>query len=174
MTNRPLRQSEIDRISAFVDGELPPDQASETAKLIQTDPVWSAVANDFYQVDSLLETVPAPRLRRDLTQNILAQARRKPRRNPWIPWLAPLAAAATIVVAVWLSQTGPMSPPDDSGNLAVETYTLPAEADELIRNLPPEDQFVVENLDLFENYDVLIHYATLEALDQAEEEREET
>ena len=38
--------------------------------------------------------------------------------------------------------------------------------DRIVRRVPPADRFVVENLDLFQDYDVMLDYPTLEAADQ--------
>ncbi len=40
--------------------------------------------------------------------------------------------------------------------------------------VPKEDRFVVENLDVFEDYDVLVRYQTLEALAALERQEPDT
>ena len=40
--------------------------------------------------------------------------------------------------------------------------------------VPKEDRFVVENLDVFEDYDVLVRYQTLEALAALERQQPDT
>ena len=178
MPPRKLRQSQLEQISAYLDGELSADLSSRVAERIACDPAWSAVAKDFEKVNTLLEAWQTPPLRRDLTGAILARARQKRRPPGWLRIMAPLGTAAAITVAVWVFHaTHPAGRPAvNMVGLATPTGddALPAELKRLVADVPQEDQFVVENLDLFEDYDVLTNFAALEALEQLERNMDDT
>ncbi len=162
-----LKSAELEQISAYLDGELPQDQAERTAEHIRRDANWTKAAKTFEAVDSLLENWQAAPLRRDLTQSILAEAHRKPARPAWLKVAAPLAAAAAILLIVTLSTA--ISLRGSSGGMmakATPHVRLPEGAARAIASVPDEDKFVVENLDVIENLDVLANYDTLEAMDR--------
>lgn len=163
MSESKLKPTELEQISAFLDGELPETQARQVAEMIERDPAWAAAANEFSRLDVLLEAWPTPRLAGDLTTSILSATRRKRPHPAWVQWMAPLAAAAAIVVAVTLFRPAPTAP---GPKVADSTMQRTLEA------VPQEDRFVVENLDVFEDYDVLVQYETLEALAALEQQPE--
>jgi len=169
MSEPKLRQDELEQISAFLDGELPADQTRDVARRIDSDPAWAAAADELGKLESLLDAWPTPRLAGDLTTSILAATRRKQPRPAWVQWLAPLATAAAIVAAVLLlGPTGSRPGPEVAGEPTVSPI------EKVIEAVPREDRFVVENLDVFEDYDVLVRYETLEALAALEREQPET
>ncbi len=170
-----LEQSEIEQIHAFLDGELPAEQAEPVAARIERDPTFSAEANAYRQLDAFLDTWQAPPLRRDLTQAILARTARKREVPAWVRVLAPVAAAAMIFVVVWGfhavggSETGtPGRTPivTNNGSNADTGGKTPLQKE--LAGLSAEDQFVVENLDLFVNYEILSSFETLEAIERLE------
>lgn len=162
-----LGQSELEQIVAWLDGELSLQEADQVAARVQSDPAWSAAAREFRQLDQLLDGWQAPALPRDLTGEVLARARRKPALPAWVRLTAPLAAAAAIVlVAVAFHAMRPATPAKTGGAGTVATANL-AVTDDLAR-VVQSDQFLVENLDLFKDYDVLKDFATLKAMDELE------
>ncbi len=154
-----LKHAELELISAYVDGELPEAQARKVARRIKAEPTWAAAAEEITSLDALLETWTPPRLQRDLTGSILAATLRKPKRPQWLKWVPPMAAAASIALAAWLGH-GVM--PRPSGQLAA-IDTVDAKVTQAIEALSPEDRFVVENLDLFQDYAVVPLAAAAEA-----------
>ncbi|NLF29399.1 MAG: hypothetical protein GX591_00770 [Planctomycetes bacterium] len=164
MVDRPLTPTEREQLSAYLDGQLGGEEAAAVAARIAGDPRWRAAAGQYGRLDAVLGRWTAPRMRRDLTAAILAEARRTPPRPAWFRWLVPLAAAASIVVAVMLSIDEPAPrlaagpPPSDP-------------LERVVQAMPQEDRFVVENLDIFADYDVLENFDTLEALAALEREQ---
>jgi hypothetical protein len=77
------------------------------------------------------------------------------------------AAAAVLAVATVFHALNPLQRPNegrpktDSGLAA-----LPVEAGRILADVPPADRFVVENLDLLQDFDVLTNFQTLQAMDQ--------
>ncbi len=178
MVDKHLTSTQREQLSAYLDGELPADQAAAVAARIAGDPRWQAAAAEFERLNEVLDRWTAPRMQRDLTASILAEARRKPPRPMWMRWLAPLSAAAAIVVAVMLSIDPPapkvatLPSPGDDGEAVVQADDRPAPdaaasddpLEHAVAALPPKDQFVVENLDVFADYHVLAHFDTLRAI----------
>jgi anti-sigma factor RsiW len=163
-----LSAEQYELVSAYLDGALSEAQSAELARRITDDPAWAAAAADFRRLDSLLDTWPAPPLQRDLTDAILAQAHARRKLPGWVGALAPLAAAAAIAVAAWAWHlAGPATPGAPAGGVvAGANDNLPPEAREVVSRIDPADQFVVENLDLLQDYTVLEDFATLQAIDR--------
>jgi negative regulator of sigma E activity len=162
-----LKTAQVEQISAYLDGELSPQQSAAAADRIRRDEAWGRTARSFEVVDSMLEAWQPPPLRRDLTGSILAAAHRRPPRPAWMRVAAPLAAAAAILLVVVLYQVvGPPGRP--SGNLRGQSVAQqPRAAEEtVLAAVPEEDRFVVENLDVIENLDVLANFETLQAMDR--------
>ncbi|MFW6154745.1 MAG: DUF3106 domain-containing protein [Planctomycetota bacterium] len=160
MVDRDLTRTQREQLSAYLDGQLPSDEAAAVAERIADDPRWRKAAAEYERLDAVLDRWTAPRMQRDLTAAILSEARRKPPRPAWVRWLAPLSAAAAIVVAVMLSIDRP----------APRTATdapLAERAKQAVRTVPREDRFVVKQLDIFANYDVLANFDTLRAMEDA-------
>lgn len=167
MSSNRLGQSELEQIVAWLDGELSLQEAGRVAARVQSHPAWSAAAREFRQLDQLLDGWQAPALPRDLTGKVLAKARRKPGLPAWVRLMAPLAAAAAIVlIAVAFHAMRPATPAT-TGGAGTVAKANPAATDDLAR-VAQNDQFLVENLDLFQDYDVLKDFATLKAMDELE------
>jgi len=58
---RELTETEAERLSAYVDGELAAEACQVVERNIQTDPAWREALRDLQEIDSLLDglTVPA-------------------------------------------------------------------------------------------------------------------
>ena len=170
MKNKPLSQSQLDQISAFLDGELSASQTDQVAARLENDPAWAAAAGQFQKLGTLLEVWEAPPLRRDLTDSILAKARRKSRLPEWVRAMIPLAAAAAIFLTVaayhflTTDSAGVNSLVTLGGQGASDSDTQASE--KLLKGIDDQDHFVVKNLDLFQDYDVLADFETLSAIDK--------
>lgn len=179
MRSHDLGQADLERISAWLDGELDARQSAEVAARVQRDPAWSAAAEEFRRVGALLEYWQAPPLRRDLTDTIVAKARSRRQLPTWVRLAAPLAAAAAIVLLAVTRVS--VEPPTDTRNTPIagssQSDSTPASdplmADiERIVNVPDTDRFVVENLDIVRDYDVLKDFETLQAIASLERRTE--
>ena len=166
------RQFDIEQLVAWMDGELPASEAQVVAERVQADPDWQATYADFRAVDAALEMLATPAASEGLTERIVRAAHRREMSGRVVRILAPLAAAAAIVVAVWLgSYLGRTAPPTGVEGLIAKT----------LRDVPKQDRFLVQNLPLFQNYREILSYEqvrsvvdgeTLSALAALEAERE--
>ena len=161
MAERKLKPTETEQISAYLDGELSADQMADVGLRIENDPAWSTAAAELSRVDALLDAWQVQGLQRDLAGDIRTRIRRAPGVFPWRQAIAPLAAAAAIALAVGLSHL--LTRGDvGAGDLA---SARPAA---VLADVAEDDRLVVENLDLFEDYEVLANFATLEAIEELE------
>jgi len=94
------RQSDIEDLSAWMDGELADADARRVARLVETDPAWTDAHRELKALDDALEAMPTPAPQRPLTEKIVRAATRRRTRVRFIKFAAPLAAAAAIILAV--------------------------------------------------------------------------
>lgn len=176
------RQSDIEELSAWMDGELPEQQAERVARLVETDSDWQATFEQFRAVDRAADLLEPARPAPDLAERIVRLARRRRGLVRMARIAAPLAAAACIAVALWLGiaqfdRTRPHRPVgtdtgriastgDDTGNRA--TTGLEAQIATVLKDLQPEDRFIVRQLPLFRNYDQVTQYQKVSDLADAE------
>ena len=133
-----LEQSDLEALSAWIDGELDAADAERVGRLVETDPAWGAVHRQFAALDEALEAMPAPRPRRGLARQIVRAATRRRLARRVIRIAAPLAAAAAVVVAV-LALTSTERPPGGvEGKIARH-----------LADVAPGDRPLVANLQLF-------------------------
>jgi anti-sigma factor RsiW len=148
MAEKDLEQVEIEELTAWMDGELPPDRQQRAAAMVRERPDWRAAHRDFLAVDAALELLPAPAPSGDLTDRIVRAAHRRRLAARVFRALAPLAAAAAIVVAVYLgSRPGPV------GAGAVERIV-----NEALVDVPEQDRLMVWKLPVFQNYSDIVSY----------------
>ncbi len=168
MSAERLGQSDFEDLSAFVDGELPDDTARRVERLVVDDPAWREARRQLQAVDEMLDLWRAPAPPADLARRISRQVRLSGHRSPvWVRVVriaAPLAAAAAVLLAVMLTRAPQTSQPEGR-NVAVQAQPLPKvpAGDSLVA-----DALAADNLDFFQDYDVLSDYETLEALDRLE------
>jgi len=171
MADRGLRrQSDIEELTAWLDGELDPPAADRVARLVAEDPHWQRTHEQFCQVAAAMELLRPAQPKQDLTDGIVRAAHRRRRRNRVIQVGTSVAAAAGILLAVLLvPPSRPPTPPKSDDVEALIAKTL----DEI----PAEDRFIVQNLSLFQQYEEIADYQlvrqivdtqTLECLDAAE------
>lgn len=149
------RQSDLEALSAWMDGELPADQSQRVAGLVRQDPRWRAAHQDFLAVDAALDRLQTPAPGGELTDRICRAARRRRPVARAARLLAPLAAAAAVVIAVWLGSTppGPVSPNALEGIFA-----------EALADVPEEDHLMVEQMPMFQNYADIVSYEQVRSI----------
>ncbi len=178
--NRKLTQDEFDDLSAWLDGELPTDRAGEVERLVREDAAWSRAAAELEATDRALDawTVPAPPA--DLAERIVESCSARRRRTIVFRWIAAGAAAAAIVVAAvaltYVARRGAPAPSEDriartddaTDGANQEAPPAPGTkvVDAHLEGVREGDRFVVENLDFFRNYDVLVNLETIEAVER--------
>lgn len=162
------RKSDIENLLAWMDGELSGHDAQRVAELVKTDPAWREAFEQFSAVDRLTGLIEPARPRRDLTDQIVRSAtatRRKSRLIRIARIAAPLAAAACIVMAIWVGR------PTDQKPITKQQPTIEGIAEtvaSILKDVPKEDHFIVRNLSLFRNYDEVTQYQQVRDLADAE------
>ena len=149
------RQSELEELSAWMDGELDTPAAERVARLVREDPRWRATFEQFRAVDASLAASPPASPAGDLADRITAAAYR---RRVWARAAriaAPAAAAAAIVLAVYLGRPRPLSPVEE-------------EVTQILSDVASEDRFIVQNLTLFEDYEDVERYEQVRDLADAD------
>ncbi|MCK4624258.1 MAG: hypothetical protein KAV00_03035 [Phycisphaerae bacterium] len=159
------RKLDIEDLVAWMDGELSGPEAQRVAELVETDPAWREAFGQFSAVDRLAGLIEPVSPRRDLTDRIVrAATRRKSRLIRVARIAAPLAAAACIIVALQLG--GPDQKPVTEAQSPVGGVASIVAA--ILKDVPAEDQFIVQNLTLFRNYDEVTQYQQVRDLADAE------
>ena len=156
-----LTESEFEDLSAWLDGELPADRAADVAERVRSDPAWRRAHEELAALDEALTACGAPAAPGDLAERIIRRTRRERARRPWrvARWLAPIAAvAAAAVIALFVrAHRTPQPPAPLSGSEVVDAQ---------LKDVPKADRFVVEHLDFFADYPVLVNLETIEAIDR--------
>lgn len=161
MNGRPINSSELAELSAYLDGELSSQRAEEISRLLEQDDALAAAAGQLRAVDGALDLLEVPPAAADLADRIVAavEAERRAAVVKLAKYLAPLAAAAVFVAA--LSFWQPFShKPATSGSapVAESAQAVPADGKAV-------EEFARDNLDFFQDYEVVANYETIEAMD---------
>lgn len=156
-----------------MDGQLKEPHASQVAQRVQADPRWRQAWRELSAVDAALDLLPVPVARPGLTERI-CQAACRPSWQSRIARLAvPLAAAACLLAAVLLGQI--LSRHQQLGQpteLVNRPVTGPAAAptgvealiDTALKDVPADERIIVQNLDMFRNYDDVSEYRKVRAI----------
>ena len=168
-----LTQADWDDLSAYFDGELADDQARRVESMLASDEQWRAALRHLKALDAALDTQNVPEAPSDLSRRIIANNNRIEQRRTIrvIRWAVPLAAAAVIVLAVGLLHKFVSQDTNVNKDLVVNRFPAPRPTQ------PPDtlaqkanDEFVVQNLGFFRDYDVVNNLETIEAIDLAEKQ----
>ena len=175
---RELTESELEDLSAYMDGQLQGDSAVEVAHSIEADAAWRQTRRDFQDVEGLLDYYTTPPVSAELTGRIMSAVRKHARRRQVlhvVRWLAPATAAAAIVLvglAVfgggdWYSRH--RAPGVAGGNnvliepeLDKSTAFKAVPADQR----PALQEEIIRNLDFFRDYEVVADLETLKDIEQ--------
>lgn len=149
------RQSELEALSAWMDGELPAEKSQRVARLVREDPRWQAAHHDFLAVDAALDRLQTPAPGAELTDRIVRAARRRGPAARAARILAPLAAAAAVVIAVWVGSTRP-EPVRPNALESIIAKALPG--------VPEKDRLMVEQMPLFQNYGHIVSYEQVRSI----------
>lgn len=163
MNGRPINSSELAELSAYLDGELPSQRAEKISRLLERDDALAAAAEQLRAVDRALDLLEAPAPAADLADRIIAavEARRKTAVVKIAKYLAPLAAAAMLLAAILFWQ--PFS------HKSATTSSMPADAAQAApADAKAVEEFARDNLDFFQDYEVVANYETIEAMEALE------
>ena len=92
-------------LSAYLDGELSPEEAARVEQALRADPALEAELTTLRAVDRALDVLPGCEAPDDLEQRVRAALATR-RRGRLIMLVSAAAAAAAILVAVLLTQGG--------------------------------------------------------------------
>ena len=159
-----MKQSDLEQISAWMDGELAAEQADRVAQLVEQDDDWRAAYEQFRAVeqatDMLPETIVPPE---DLPERIIQSVYRRRRIIKALQIGVSVAAAACVLIALWIggvfSRQGVKQPtaviPQDTSYVIAK---IEKKIDTIFEDVSPEDRFIVQNLTLFKEYPRIEEY----------------
>jgi len=179
---RDLTESEIEELSAYLDGELPAERAAAVDRGFKDDPAWREARLEFEEVDRLLDCYTVPPASAELTGRIKSAVQKHARRRQALrsaSWLAPAAAAAAaaiIVVGLAVFSSGWLARPQTpiaAGNGQAPTVTVEPE---LVRSTafeavpvdqrPALQEEIIRHLNFFRDYEVVADFETLQAIER--------
>jgi anti-sigma factor RsiW len=133
-----------DRLHAYFDGELTAEEAARFERALATDPALAAQLQELESLDDALDLLPGHTAPPAFQDRVLTHARRA-RRGRIVGLLAPLAAAAAVLVAVLLA---PEAKVEEIAETESVDYAWEADADTFgslsLRDLEAE---ILEELD---------------------------
>jgi len=181
---RDLTESEIEDLSAYLDGELQPERIAAVERGLQTDVAWRETQRDFDEVDSLLDCCTVPAASAELTGRIMSAVQKHARRHNALrlaSWLVPAAAAAAMLLvglavfsSGWLDRPEtPIAGGDQGTNTAIVEPELAQSA--AFQAVPAEQRpalqdEIIRNLTFFNDYEVVADFETLQAIEQLDSE----
>jgi len=112
-------------LHAYFDGELSDDEAVRFERALAADPALAARLQELRFLDDALDVLPGHDAAAEFREQVLARTRRA-RRGRIVGLLAPLAAAAAVLLAVLLTQAPPVG--NDTEAVAFD-YAWEADAD---------------------------------------------
>ena len=161
MAGNGLGEQDLERLTAWMDGELGEDEAREVTRRVESDRRWRQAYEEFAALYRILDMATPPVPPPGMTERIVRTARR---RRLWVRAgrvAGAVAVAAAVLVAVWLGpgQRGaPVAPADTA---AAPGEKLIAKA---LEGVPETDRFLVEHLDVFRNYDRAVAYEEVRSI----------
>ncbi|MFP3936939.1 MAG: anti-sigma factor family protein [Phycisphaerae bacterium] len=165
-----LEQSDLEELSAYLDDELPPDRAERVRRKVESDPAWADALAELRSLNARLDAWTPPEAPGDLSERII-QAAPGERRRKVLTLRRVLAttatvAAAAVIIAVTISRVETDPPVDDEARTAQSEPKKPSDTVKVSEEAVEE--FAVENLGFFSDYDVLEDFETLRAIERAE------
>jgi len=103
MTNS-FSQPDLEKLSAWMDGELAPEQELEVRKLVSEDPSWAQAYRQLQETDEVLDHWKIPATPDYLAARIIRNSKPKHLLLRVVKWASPLAAAAVIVLMILVMQ----------------------------------------------------------------------
>ena len=174
---RELTDSEADELSAYLDGELPAEAAEAVAVSVRDVPAWRQTLCDYRDLDALLDRYTAPSAPAGLARRVTAFVRRRTRRRRVLAagrWLAPVAAAALVLIGLALFDGWRRPPVAGQGQTqaAVSAELQESAAFEAVpvQERPALQEEIIRHLDFFQDYEVVADLETLEAIEKLDEE----
>ncbi len=170
-----VSRQDLDDLSALHDGELSADASAALRDRLATDPAMQAEQRELVALDALLDAWQVPAAPTDLPERILRRAQQKaaPRPLKLARWVVPAAAAAAIIIVAlamrgtWTgNRTLDNNPAGQRPVVSAEQKTV----NTVLKDIPADDRFVVENLQFAQDLAVVEHMDTILAMEQLEAE----
>ncbi len=173
-----LTDVEREDLSAYLDDELDAARRGEVERRVEAQPAWRRAHRELTAVDAALDSYTAPAPPAGLADRVLAHTRRSVRRRQVlrvVGWVAPVAAAAAILLIVFAVLSGPGETALPPGSPIVHTPPGELEASQAYQDVPETEraqmeEVIIQHLSFFRNYEVLEEFETLEAIDRLENE----
>ncbi|HYE59008.1 MAG TPA: hypothetical protein VD948_10905 [Rhodothermales bacterium] len=112
-----------ERLEAWLDGDLPPDEADTVAVLVASNPIWAEAADTARHLRRVLATAPPLKAPPGFAEAVLAQlgprrdratVSRTRRQVPrWVRFVAPLALAFLVVLSTRLPHASTTPSPQE-------------------------------------------------------------
>ena len=138
-----LTQDDLERLSAYLDGELDLADARQVRHHIESEAAWRDAAAELNALDETLDEYTAPRCPKGLSDRIIVATRQAHFQRTLlmrvVKIVAPMAAAAAVLAVIAMAYPWGQQPVGGNGPVVKVT---PAQVDE----------FVVDNLDFFKDY----------------------
>ena len=177
---RELTDSEIEELSAYMDGELPAQDAQRVVHNVATQPEWRQTLRDFKEVGQVLDTIEVPAAPEGLAGRVVSAVRRRQHRRHALrvgSWLAPAAAAAMVLIGLAIfngTPNGHRSNNPANPTVSQELAKSAAFQAVPVKERPALQEEIVRHLDFFQDYDVLTDYDTLKAIDKLDSQAQGT
>ncbi len=162
-----IPESDFADLSAWLDGELAGPLADQVARLVESDPAWRQAAEELKSLDAALGCWQQASPPGDLSVRIARRVKltATPKwKTRLIHWSLSAAAVAAVILLAVSTERQPINEPaadrlaDVKGNSLVE---------ELLKDVRPDDRFLVEHLDFFQTYELCSMIEEFDVLDEA-------
>ena len=115
-----LNNTELETISAWMDGELDPDESRQVECRVQEDPDWAEAYRQFQMVDTALDCMETPSVPDALKSKIVASASLRSRSDVLRKILTAVSVAAVIAISVSIYLHMGNPPEENTGTTAVQ------------------------------------------------------
>jgi hypothetical protein len=150
-------QLDLEKISAWMDGELSPEQEREVQQRIDDDVEWAQAYRQLQEVDKALGQWDVPAIPDGLASKIIRNTKHKPLLLRAAKWVAPLATAAVIVLMVLvLQQSNPTRTKGIAKSASIPQASQQTGPRNVVRHRVPSPQ---EQARLLENYSRRMQFA---------------
>jgi len=177
-----LTQTDLEDLSAYMDGELESAARSRIGELVRTSAAWQDALARLQAVDRALEAYVVPAAPEGLADRVLRKTSHRALRAVHLPrtplrWLAPLAAAAAIIAAFLIFQSVSRQARNKPNSVVTPHKVTPAPTPQASEQPPDMDNepaypdvdvavenFAEDNLDFLRDMGVVNNLDTIEAI----------
>ncbi len=163
-----IPESDFADLSAWLDGELAGPLADHVARLVESDPAWRQAADELKSLDAALGCWQQASPPGDLSVRIARRVKLTATPDKWktrlVRWSLSAAAVAAVILLVVSTERTPINEPDADRMADTTPGSL---VEELLKDVRPDDRFLVEHLDFFQTYELCNLIEEFDVLDEA-------